>query len=79
MGHAQGAVVNCCDEYGECNQGPNCPVRVAKIGKRLHGPELLPQSVWRYMLKRVAWWFVLAILGMLWMAFLVACTYAYTN
>jgi hypothetical protein len=52
---------------------------VAKIGKRLHGPELLPQSVWRYQLKRVAWWFVLAILGMLWMAFLVACTYAYTN
>jgi hypothetical protein len=52
---------------------------VAKIGKKLHGPELLPQSVWRYMLRRAAWWFVMGILGMLWLAFLVACTYVYTN
>jgi hypothetical protein len=50
---------------------------VAKIGKKLHGPELLPQSVWRYMLRRVAWWFVVGILGMLWLAFLVACAAVY--
>jgi hypothetical protein len=42
----------------------NNPVRVAKVGKRLHGPELLPQSVWRYMLRRVAYWFVLAVIGL---------------
>jgi hypothetical protein len=77
MGYAQGAVVNCCDEYGNCNQGLDCPVRVAKIGKKVHGPELLPQSVWRYMLRRVAWWFVMGILGMLWLAFLVACAAVY--
>lgn len=65
--------MNCCDENGNCNQGQNCPVRVAKIGQKVHGPELLPPSVWRYQLKRVAWWFVLGILGMLWLAFLVAC------
>jgi hypothetical protein len=53
------------------------PVRVAKIGKKVHGPELLPQSVWRYMLRRVAYWFVLGILGMLWLAFLVACAAVY--
>lgn len=52
---------------------PQEPLRVAKVGQRLHGPELLPPSVWRYQLKRVARWFVLGILGMLWLAFLVAC------
>jgi hypothetical protein len=50
---------------------------VAKIGKKLHGPELLPTSVWRYMLRRAAWWFVMGILGMLWLAFLVACAAVY--
>ncbi len=63
--------MNCCDE--DCHQGRNCPVRVAKVGQRLHGPELLPASVWRYQLKRVAWWFVLGILGLFWLAFLLAC------
>jgi len=49
------------------------PVSVAKVGQRVHGPELLPQSVWRYQLRRLAYWVLMAILGMLWMAFLVAC------
>ena len=69
--------MNCCDEYGNCNQGRDCPVRVAKIGKKVPGPELLPQSVWRYRLRRVAGWFVMGILGMLWLAFLVACAAIY--
>jgi len=64
MGHAQGVVVSCCDEFGNCNQGRDCPVRVAKIGKKLHGPELLPPSMWRHMLRRVAYWFVLAVIGL---------------
>jgi hypothetical protein len=38
---------------------------VAKIGKKLHGPELLPQSVWRYMLGRAACWVGLVLLGWL--------------
>jgi hypothetical protein len=25
--------MNCCDEYGNCNQGRDCPVRVARIVK----------------------------------------------
>jgi len=71
--------VNCCGENGNCNQGRDCPVRVAKVGQRVHGPELLPPSVWRYQLKRLAYWVLMGILGMLWLAFLVACTYAYAN
>ena len=71
--------MNCCDENGNCNQGRDCPVRVAKVGQKVHGPELLPPSVWRYQLKRLACWVLMAILGMLWLAFLVACTYAYAN
>jgi hypothetical protein len=71
--------MNCYNDFGDCTQGRNCPVRVAKVGQRVHGPELLPASVWRYQLKRVAWWFVLGILGMLWLAFLMACTYVYAN
>jgi hypothetical protein len=74
---SEGEHMNCCNDFGDCNQGRNCPVRVAKIGKRVHGPELLPQSVWRYMLRRAAWWFVMGILGMLWLAFLVACAAVY--
>jgi hypothetical protein len=63
--------MKCCD--GDCHQGRDCPVRVAKVGQKMHGPELLPKSVWRYQLRRLAYWVLMAILGMLWMAFLVAC------
>ena len=68
--------MNCCD--GDCHQGRNCPLRVAKVGQKLHGPELLPPSVWRYQLRRLAYWVLMAILGMLWLAFLVACA-AYSS
>lgn len=70
--------MNCCDENGNCKQGRDCPVRVAKVGQKLHGPELLPPSVWRYQLKRVAYWVLVSILGLLWLAFLVACA-AYSS
>jgi hypothetical protein len=43
--------MNCCDDYGNCQQGPYCPVRkpvtVAKIGQRWPGPEPLPATSWR--------------------------------
>jgi hypothetical protein len=55
--------VNCCDEYGECNQGRDCPVRVAKIGKKLHGPELLRGAGWRHHLKRFAYWLLTGLVG----------------
>ncbi len=63
--------MSCCDK--DCNQGRNCPVRVAKVGRKMHGPEMIIESLWRYQLKRLAYWVLMAILGMLWLAFLVAC------
>jgi len=63
--------MNECDDYccnHGCNQGRNCPVRVAKIGKKLHGPDPLPPSVWRLQLKRLGYWVLMGIFGMLWMA-----------
>jgi hypothetical protein len=43
--------MNCCDDYGNCQQGPDCPARkpvtVAKIGQRWPGPEPLPATSWR--------------------------------
>ena len=72
-------MTNCCDDYGNCNQGRECPVRVAKVGRRMPAADILPPSIWRYQLRRLAYWVLMGILGMLWLSFLVACTYAYAN
>lgn len=44
-----------CDDYccnNGCSQGRNCPARVAKVGRRYHGPEPLRAS--RTYLKELA-------------------------
>jgi hypothetical protein len=46
--------MNCCDEYGDCRQGRDCPVRVAKVGRKDHAPAPLPASFWRAYLKPLA-------------------------
>jgi hypothetical protein len=33
----------------------------------------LPPSVWRYQLRKLAYWVLLGVFGMLWMGFLAAC------
>ena len=62
--------MNCCDEYGNCTQGRDCPVRVARTSQ---------PSVSKRLLRRFFYWLLIAILGVLWLAFLVAYTYAYAN
>jgi len=52
--------------------------QVAKIGKRIKSDDPLPPSIWRHQLRRLAYWMLMAFLGMLWMAFLAACA-AYAN
>jgi hypothetical protein len=57
-------MTNCCDDYGNCDQGLECPVRVAKVGKRMHGPQPLQEGVWRYWVRRAAYWLLMAVLGL---------------
>ena len=45
--------MNCCDY--DCNQGRNCPARVARVGQKMPAAEPLPESVWRYWLKRLVY------------------------
>lgn len=53
--------MNCCDEYGECRQGRDCPIRVAKVGRKDHAPAPLPASLWRVYLKHLAKWMLICI------------------
>lgn len=63
-------MTNCCD--GNCNQGRDCPFRVAKVGRKMHGPEMVIESLWRYQLKKLAYWVLMAILGLLWLGLILA-------
>ncbi len=56
--------MNCCDEYGNCNQGRNCPIRVARIGQRMKTADPLPPSSWRDRLRRLAYWVMMALIGL---------------
>jgi hypothetical protein len=60
--------MNCCDEYGNCTQGNNCPVRMARA---------LQPSTSKRLFRRFFYWMLIAILGVLWLAFLVAIVAAY--
>ena len=71
--------MNCCDDFGDCTQGRNCPVRVAKYKPVMLAADPLPPSIWRDQLKRLGYWMLMAVLGMLWLSFLMACTYVYAN
>ncbi len=50
---------SCCDEYCSnygCNQGRDCPARVAKIGKKMQAAEPLQKSAYRQYLGRISKW-----------------------
>lgn len=62
--------MNCCDDYGNCRQGRDCPVRIARA---------LQPSTSKRLFRRFFYWLLIAILGVLWLAFLVVCVYLYAN
>jgi hypothetical protein len=67
--------MNCCDDFGDCNQGWDCPVRVAKYKPVMLAAEPLPPSVWREQLRYLAEWVLLGLVGVSWLTFLAACVY----
>lgn len=58
--------MNCCDEFGNCRQGRDCPARVAKVKARYpRTPECVPPSLWRDYLRQLTRWLVFsAALGL---------------
>ena len=64
--------MNCCTN--DCNQGRDCPARVTKAKPVMRAADPLPPSIWRYQLQKLAYWMLLAVLGLtLWptLAYLV--------
>lgn len=62
--------MNCCDEYGNCRQGRDCPMRIARFKE----PSILKRQ-----LNRLAYWMLTAMIGMLWLALVLYYTYVYAN
>ena len=61
--------MKCCTN--DCNQGRECPARVTKAKPVMRAADPLPPSIWRYQLKKLAYWMLLAILGVtLWPTFI---------
>jgi hypothetical protein len=55
--------LNCCDY--NCEQGRNCPARVARVGARYPAFEPLPPSPAPALLKRAARVMLLGVIGLL--------------
>ena len=58
--------MNCCDY--DCNQGRDCPARVAKVGQRAPAAEPLPPSTWRDRLEYAAWAALFVVTALLMLA-----------
>lgn len=62
--------MNCCDY--DCHQGRDCPARVARAKPVMHAASPLPPSVWRRQVKVLAYWLLMSLGGLLWLALLLA-------
>jgi hypothetical protein len=71
--------MNCCDDFGNCRQGRNCPVRVAKYKPVMLAADPLPPSIWRQQLRYLAEWVLLSLVGVLWIAFLLLLFWSVTK
>lgn len=59
----------CCN-YG-CDQGRDCPARVAPVGRGIRAQDPLPPSPWRNQLRHLAKW-MLAVICLLFYAGLLS-------
>lgn len=53
--------MNCCNGYGDCRQGRDCPARVAKAKPVMKAADALPPSIWRYQVRRLAYWMLAVV------------------
>ena len=56
--------MNCCNDFGDCDQGRDCPVRVAKYKPVMLAADPLPPSIWRDQFKRLGYWMLMAVIGL---------------
>ena len=56
--------MNCCNDFGDCDQGRDCSVRVAKYKPVMLAADPLPPSIWRQQLKRLGYWMLMAVIGL---------------
>jgi len=69
--------MNCCDEYGDCRQGRDCPARVAKVKRRVpKHPTPLRQEISRVYLRHLAKWMLICIAVLLASAVVVGALHA---
>jgi len=64
---------DCCDQ--NCNQGRECPARVAKAKPVMRAAAPLPPSAWRRQLRYLAEWLLLGLAGVLWLTFLLMAVF----
>lgn len=57
-------MTNCCNDFGDCTQARDCPVRVAKYKPVMLAADPLPPSIWRQQLKRLGYWMLMAVIGL---------------
>jgi hypothetical protein len=67
--------MTCCDDYGNCNQGRDCPARVARSRAVMRAADPLPPSGWRRQLRYLAEWMLLGLVGVLWLTFLLMAVF----
>jgi hypothetical protein len=66
-------IMNNCDEFcwtHGCNQGKDCPVRVAKYKPTMYAADPLPPASWRARVNSLAYWMFLGVMGLFWLAFI---------
>jgi hypothetical protein len=69
--------MNCCDEYGDCRQGPDCPVRVARVKSRApKHPAPLRHDISRVYLRHLAKWMLIILAVLLVSAAIVGVRHA---